>query len=355
MKLPVIQSISSSALSTFAASMRAKNVRVNWDFRGDAVLVQFSPFNLERKIYNEKFNGMIVEYPSQTIIVNPDKLAVEAPEDPGVLTALVARCKKVYVHEIVDGTNINLYFYDGKWNMSSINGIRINDNSCGDLTFEQMFDEALAVHGHSYEKLVEMLDDTKSYSFGFSHKNIHHQATGFASVWLGESNVIKIAGIARLPVVDVKREDVVGLYTACDAAKPSDNLYGYLINVVGHGRFILKSYVFKQIQQFIHSAGIWRRIGTKDRKIWFALNAWVSGEDVAALYAELFPEGKKIIDALDAFEEYLFVTPGDALLLELTKGVTDTGDVRIMLRGKEDIEYTYKLFAESQFGKAVAT
>lgn len=341
-KLPDIAAVNVAELGKLRRSQFRRNVYVNYNLNDDGTaLVQFSTNDTSKPVHVDHFNGLIAEYPSKRVIVMPERIALAAPEDYCEMQALVEG-RHFSVNKIVDGTIINLYHYGGEWVMSSTRGIKVNDNLCGSMTFQQMFDEALQAAGTSYSELVAQLRTDRSYSFGFVHPNMHHLFKGYPSWWLESPVPANAPAILRdAPKLPVVRETISHLYASCREATPADELYGYMISVKGVGRYLLKSRTLLQIQRFIHDRNLWKSVDGKDRDTWFAINAFVRGEEEA--YRELFPEKAELASKFAAFKEYVFVS-NDQLLQHLAKEISESGDVRAVLTDPQSAGYVYELY-----------
>jgi hypothetical protein len=79
------------------------------------------------------------------------------------------------VHELYDGTLINLYYYAGTWHLGSARADDLTDKSYSTTaTFGQLFDEVIMEYpDFGYERL----DKSRTYTIGFSHPAMHNTTT----------------------------------------------------------------------------------------------------------------------------------------------------------------------------------
>lgn len=115
-----------------------------------------------------KLRGSVFSFPEMV------PLAVSMPSltiNPRARDVCSALSKKALVYPIHDGTMITLYFWDGKWRMSSANGFEVNDYKwMSETTYEEAFTAAVAAHPHF---AMERLDKDLCYSISFRHPSFH--------------------------------------------------------------------------------------------------------------------------------------------------------------------------------------
>ena len=78
-----------------------------------------------------------------------------------------------HVYQAEDGTCINMYFYMGKWCISTARGYEMNDLKWESKTYQELVSECLSEIGLTWESFTEQLDQTRCYSFGFKHVDFH--------------------------------------------------------------------------------------------------------------------------------------------------------------------------------------
>lgn len=86
-----------------------------------------------------------------------------------------SRAAQYSVHQLMDGTLINLYFHAGTWRLGSARASDLTDLAYSTTaTFGQLFDEVLTKYpDFGYAKL----DQTRTYTIGFSHPAMHSTTT----------------------------------------------------------------------------------------------------------------------------------------------------------------------------------
>jgi hypothetical protein len=93
-----------------------------------------------------------------------------------------------------DGTTITLYWYNGKWTISTHKGYEVNSYKWGaeGKTYKDVIDEVLKKYDFKYDKL----DKNKSYSIGFKHSDFHP---------FNEGNESKMSKAWFIQSVDLKK------------------------------------------------------------------------------------------------------------------------------------------------------
>lgn len=110
---------------------------------------------------NQICNGLVLKYPGfEPLSIPPPTLAV-------LIKPAVIDTKTYDVVPIKDGSVVTLYWWDGEWKISSVNGYEINGYTwLSNSTYESVIYELLGD-----ARLA--LDTNVCYNVGFSHKEFH--------------------------------------------------------------------------------------------------------------------------------------------------------------------------------------
>jgi hypothetical protein len=124
-------------------------------------------------------NGLIYDTATWDILCVPSELLTFNYKNNKVIDNM----DNYDIYEIQDGTTINLYYFAGKWTISSANGYEINDFKWfGNKTFETIFNELLT---KLYPKFsFDSLDKNNCYTFGFRTNEYHPLLTDPNNIWL---------------------------------------------------------------------------------------------------------------------------------------------------------------------------
>jgi hypothetical protein len=121
--------------------------------------------------YISEANGLILQRSTYKPLVVPPRTLRHNLDTNVVNRFLVSNFYTIYA--AVDGTTVNLYYWNGRWTFSTAKGISMNDVKWHDLTYEEMFIQALETHGYTWETFLSMLDENYSYTFIMRHPSIH--------------------------------------------------------------------------------------------------------------------------------------------------------------------------------------
>lgn len=184
-------------------------------------------FNAEHK-FAYILNGFIVEYTSvrdangtrnqlARILAVPIPLLLTQNRQQAAMNKLATSYTgKFQVYPVLDGTNITLYHYEGRWCIATVNSFEINTLKwLNDITYEQALCETLKVE--KFSDFTDKLNVDYCYVLGFHHKQMHPLDSEFDSVW-----GFRAYDTARL-TADVLQLQAAGAaiesYADCDIAK----------------------------------------------------------------------------------------------------------------------------------------
>ena len=122
--------------------------------------------------YLQECNGIIFDARTWKILMYPPGTLCYRPN--------MKKCNKFlyqglyHVYHAEDGTNINLYYCNDRWYISTTNGLEMNHVKWGSSTYEEVLNDILKNYGYDYSSLCSKLDKYICYSFGIKHPDLHH-------------------------------------------------------------------------------------------------------------------------------------------------------------------------------------
>jgi hypothetical protein len=146
-------------------------------------------FNTEHK-FAYILNGFIVEYVSKPtgnelgrVLAVPIPLLLTQNRQQATVNKLLNTYSGKYqVYPVMDGTGVNLYYYDNRWCIATVNSFEINTLKwLNDITYEQALCETLRVE--KFSDFTDKLNTNYCYVLGFHHKQIHPLDSEFDTVW----------------------------------------------------------------------------------------------------------------------------------------------------------------------------
>lgn len=114
------------------------------------------------------------------------------------------------IYAILDGTIVNLYYFESKWCFSSANGYQLNEYKwMGEKTYEEAFNEVTKLYPEfAYDKL----NTSCTYSIGFRHNDFHPFVADGPKMWLVQCISVENteSGVAA---VDITNNTDIGIPT----------------------------------------------------------------------------------------------------------------------------------------------
>ncbi|QKE50251.1 RNA ligase [Faustovirus] len=166
-----------------------------WNSKSDkpngrmVISVNRKRFNTEHK-FAYILNGFIAEYVNENgvnrlgrILAVPIPLLLTQNRQQATMNKLTTSLAGQFsVYPVLDGTNVALYHYDGRWCISTVNSFEINTLKwLNDITYEQALCETLKVE--KFSDFTDKLNPNYCYVLGFHHKQMHPLDAEFDSVW----------------------------------------------------------------------------------------------------------------------------------------------------------------------------
>ena len=106
------------------------------------------------------FRGLVYNYEKQMLLVCPPPKSEEV--DFTVFQSMVNE-NKIQFTELYDGTMINLFYNNDRWNLSSRSTIGCNNRWLQDMTYKELFDETCTID-------YDSLNKEHSYTFVLRNK-----------------------------------------------------------------------------------------------------------------------------------------------------------------------------------------
>ena len=121
--------------------------------------------------YAQESNGLILEQGTwRPLVVPPRSLRFNIDTE----TSNKFLHQGLYhIYKAADGTSFNMYYYDGRWVISTAKGYDMNSVCWDSLSYQTIISQCLESIGLTWETFTDQLDKTRCYSFGFKHPNFH--------------------------------------------------------------------------------------------------------------------------------------------------------------------------------------
>ncbi len=118
--------------------------------------------------YIQECNGLVLEQKSwRPLVVPPRTLRNNIDTDA---SNRFLHQGLYHIYKVQDGTCFNLYYYNGKWVMSTARGHSMNDVKwSGEQTYQSIVSECLEKIGLTWDTFTSQLNQKHCYSFGFRH------------------------------------------------------------------------------------------------------------------------------------------------------------------------------------------
>lgn len=159
-------------------------------------------------------NGVVLEYPSWKVLSIPSPMFNPKYR----INDIIKHLDKYSIYEINDGTTVTLYWYGGKWCLSSTNGFDVSDYKwMGQFTYK----DAIGVVAKQYPEFsFEKLSKDHCYTIGFRHNEFHPLLTDPAKMWLIQVvDLVKIN--AAVPALSTLQNTDIGLPLQTKAVLPN--------------------------------------------------------------------------------------------------------------------------------------
>jgi hypothetical protein len=274
------------------------------------------------------------DFPGIVVDCNKGNRAISVPPAPPITkykkAALQTHLKNANIIKAHDGTTVTLYYYNGKWVISTHRGYEVNSYIWfGTKTYEDVLGDVLGnCPGFSYDRL----DKTKCYSIGFKHSDYHpfwegveskDETTPSTSVWFIRSvdldkfnedgnGYVSYDEDIGLPVqTRLRFRNVDGMINS--AANAYNNFktrgvvsYGYLV-CFGDRNYLIESTLLRNIRQIFYTNRFNMLDEEFDRKTYIVVNAFLDAEK-HDIFKTLFPQYMPMFKKLEDKTEVLVKT-----------------------------------------------
>jgi hypothetical protein len=160
--------------------------KIRADFKRYGIKVSYSSDEKDRRVifsatqkqrhaefdpFVSECNGLILRAGTWEPLVIPP-CSLESHIQTDAVNAGIAR-GEYDIMEAVDGTLINLYFYDNEWRISTAKGFDVTYLKWNKRLYLDVFKEVLELCGVSVDSFYASLDQCTSYTFCFTHPDFH--------------------------------------------------------------------------------------------------------------------------------------------------------------------------------------
>lgn len=301
-RVPKDQKESAYGRLTFVISqLNKKGIKCHYDpptSDESRVLLYSNRFNADNYELARECNGLIMDYSdkkSWPVVCRPPDLA-NARWDP---IAVEKNMDEYDVYCARDGTVINLYYYNGKWCISTARGLDMGPLDWCGINYQKCWDSMCK----KYALDVKQFDVSTTYTFGFSHPKIHIY-NGVEEMWFISAKKTDGARVWRSPF-DVKdsKENLPNqelapkmTYEKMMVALESNDNYGFILrsNDVKKTGFnstlYLESALMKKIRTHLYDRGLVDTAPEKyDRMKHLVLYSWLAGDARSKEFVTMFP------------------------------------------------------------------
>ena len=203
--------------------------------------------------YLQECNGLILEQKTwRPLVVPPRSLRFNIDTDA---SNRFLHQGLYHIYKAEDGTCFNMYYYGGKWVISTAKGYDMNNAVWENTTYQSAVVDCLSSIGLSWDTFTNQLDKKHCYSFGFKHPSFHKfwesSKTPLYKIWFIQSVDLNISNdtylwssdkspIAIMKTQEVLRNPIGNLRELYKSAKDSINAflttgsvcYGYILRSV---------------------------------------------------------------------------------------------------------------------------
>jgi hypothetical protein len=268
--------------------------------------------------YNHECNGLILEIGTWRPLVLPIPAFATFIRDRQKMSQSLAR-QEYTVHDVIDGTIINMYYWADKWVLSTANGYEVNHLEWGGLTYDEAFAQVLEQLG--VPDLYESLDKAKCYTFGFKHPSFHpfweDQSKPVYKLWFVQDVCLKTlqTNDSRPPRKEIRTQklssktitNVKDIFSdAANALRDymSDGtiFYGYILKPVTSSSkqpILIESSLLKTIKKLYYNRKVnqYVRENGYDRAVFMTVRAFLN-DNYNLTYNKLFPQFRSIMTDL---------------------------------------------------------
>ena len=249
--------------------------KIRSDFKQYGIKVSYSPDEKDRRVifsatkqqrqvefdqFVSECNGLVLRAGTwQPLVIPPRTFKSNVQAD--VVNAGIAR-GEYDIAEAVDGTMINLYFYENAWRISTTKGFDVTYLKWNTRVYLDVFKEVLETCGVDVDAFYASLDQCTSYTFCFTHPDFHPfwkmraNNTQIVFIQLAELTTERVSTVNPFPNIPgqklVRVKNIGTLFKSLPVAmddylKGKEPNFGYILRVkdgVGNPDTLAYSHVF---------------------------------------------------------------------------------------------------------------
>lgn len=235
--------------------LAAMSIRANYDPVGpegspSRVLLHSTRYNARNYQVAAECNGIIIDYSTWEVVYRPPEL----PNSQFAVAKVAENFVDYNVYALNDGTVVGLYYYHGKWRISTARGIDMGDvplfgnNNVAQVTYQQAIEIAMSTAKMPAPKNLEAyargevdspqpralrwdeLDVDASYTVGFTHPAMHFSK--FTGMWMIRAVETRVDGSqldTRQYEVPEQQQVVYPTFSALQQACAADAGWGFMM------------------------------------------------------------------------------------------------------------------------------
>lgn len=310
---------SSASADTARSDLYSQGIRTNYS---DDVMI-FTALHTSKTALNNHYiqecNGLILEQNTwRPLVVPPRTLRFNIDTDA---SNRFLHQGLYHIYKVQDGTCFNLYYFGGKWVISTARGHTMNDAKWnGDKTYQEIVTECLDRIGLTWDTFTAQLNIKSCYSFGFRHPLMQKFREGSTvdiyRLWFIQSVCLDnsdpkylwssdVSPITIIPAQEIYPNTVSNLrelYKSASSAlqdylSKKEICYGYILRSVNseqtgeHSDLFIESSLMRAIRRIWYENNIIDRCHKAkwDKQLVITLHAYLDTQNYET-FLKLFPE-----------------------------------------------------------------
>jgi hypothetical protein len=313
--------------------------KIRADFKRYGIKVSYSADEKDRRVifsatqkqrhaefdpFVSECNGLILRAGSWEPLVIPPR-SLESNVQVDAVNAGIAR-SEYDIMEAVDGTLINLYFYDNAWRIATAKGFDVTYLKWNTRVYLHVFKEVLEACGVDVDAFYASLDQCTSYTFCFTHPDFHPfwkmRAYNVRLVFIqsAELSTERISTINPFPNIPSQKQilgikNIGTLFKALPSAmddylKGKEPNFGYILRIKSgvenpdtraYGHIFLESRLLQTIRNLYYNGRhtMVAREKKYDLEKYIVVNSFLD-KRVNTQFLQLFPQYLAAFETLEA-------------------------------------------------------
>ena len=313
--------------------------KIRADFKRYGIKVSYSADEKDRRVifsatqqqkhaefdsFVSECNGLILRAGTwEPLVIPPHSLKSNIQAD--AVNAGIAR-GEYDIMEAMDGTLINLYFYDNAWRISTAKGFDVTYLKWNTRVYLHVFKEVLAACGVDVDAFYASLDQCTSYTFCFTHPDFHPfwkmRANNMKIVFIQSAELATERISTNNPFPNIPSQKMVlgiknigTLFKALPAAmddylKGKEPNFGYILRVksgvenpdtLAYGHIFLESRLLQTIRNLYYNGR--HTMAAREKKYdlekYIVINSFLD-KRVNTQFLQLFPQYLSAFETLEA-------------------------------------------------------